>query len=177
MIADTAVIDLAEPQPQVVWRARAYTTGDNIVILGDSSIRIPSYEPKPTPELRRLLWELQARTGWSARHIARVLGTSHTTINRVDAGSRPRRAQLRQRFGSAHEVASRVHVLVGGDAEATARVLETPGSSGRTPVDLLRADEPARALLVALEILNPRRDGLLVGAHSRTGDATAPLHD
>jgi transcriptional regulator with XRE-family HTH domain len=176
------LIELGDPRPQVLFSERAITTtvGDGIVILGERVIKIPALRSAPTPELRRLVWELRARTDWSARQIARVLGTSHTTINRIEAGGRlmsGHSGDLRRRLGSAHDVVSRVHVLAGGDADATARALETAGPSGDSAVALMQADAPARAYLAALDVLNPRQDGLLVGTRPRSGDAPAPLHE
>jgi transcriptional regulator with XRE-family HTH domain len=176
------LIELGDPRPQVVFSDRAITTtvGDGIVILGERVIKIPRLAPAPTPELRRLVWELRARTGWSARQIARVLGTSHTTINRIEAGGRlmsGHSGDLRRRLGSAHDVVSRVHVLAGSDVDATARALETAGPTGDSAVALMQADAPAKAYLTALDILNPRQDGLLVGTRPRSGDALAHLHE
>lgn len=181
MTASAELIQLGEPRPQVLFSARATATtvGDGIIILGERLIRIPPLAPSPTPELRQLVWELRTRTGWSARQLARVLGTSHPTINRIEAGGRLVRGHsgdLRQRLSSTHDVISRVYMLAGSDADATARVLETAGPSGHSPIELMHVDEPARAYLAALDVLNPRQDGLLVGSRPRSGDAPSPLH-
>jgi hypothetical protein len=176
------VVQLGDLHPQLVCEALPDTTtvGDGILVLGEVSIQIPPLEAVPTLELRQLIWELQVRTGWSARALAEVLRTTHTTINRVVAGGRLQRGRsgdLRRRLGEAHEVVARVYVLAGSNADATAHVLQSVAPSGQSPVALLRDDEPARAYLAALDTLNARREGLLVGSHPRGGDATAPLHD
>src|SRR4051794_22825446 len=107
VVAD--VIQIGDPRSQVVIEAPLVTTysGDGILLFGERRIEIPSSTPGPTPELRRLVWELRARTGWSARQLARVLGTTHTTINRVENGGRLVRGhsgELRRRVSDAHDV-------------------------------------------------------------------------
>lgn len=75
------------------------------------------------------------------------------------------------------EVAERVSLLAGGDRAETSRVLESRSDSGRTPLDYLRSGNVAKAYLTAIDLVGPRREGLMRGRRERQGDATVALHD
>ncbi|MFN0154680.1 MAG: helix-turn-helix domain-containing protein [Gaiella sp.] len=172
---------LGEPRPQVV--ADAPTTavvGDDIWRLCGWRMWIPPFETTRTPEVQRLVWDVRRRTGWSARRVAEILGTSHTTISRLERGGRlmtGHSGDLRRRLTDAHEVVSRVSELAGGDVDMTTNTLEIVTPSGRSAVELLQLDDAPRAYLAALDALSPRTEGLIVGTHARSGDATAALHE
>ncbi len=117
---------------------------------------------------------------WSSRQLARVLGTSHTTVLNAEAG-RPllalRSGDLRRRVGEVHDVVERVHLLAERDAGATSRLLATAPSRGQSAVDALRAGRPETSYLAAIDALTPRPTGMLTGSRPRRSGATVALHD
>ena len=126
--------------------------------------------------------ELRAWTDWSSRCLADVLHTTHTTILNVETG-RPvlpsHSGPLRRRIADAHDVIDRVHTLVDRNPATTADVMQTQPSSGRpSAMDELRQGNPARAYLAAIDVVQPRQAGLLVGRRPRQpGGSNAALHD
>ena len=168
-----------EPLPQAVSRP-VIDTRDPLWLVGDWPLRIPSPSPRPVPESSRLVARLRSRTGWSGRRLAEALGTSHTTIRRIEGG-RPLMAahsgDLWRRLHEVCDVVERVYRLTAENAEATARTLEAVPPGLRSPLEELQAGESAKAYLNAIEVLRPRRPGLLTGDRPRRNGATAPLHE
>lgn len=133
--------------------------------------------PQSSPEGRRLALEIQQATGWSERAMARALGSTHPTIGKLLQGQ-PVNSALAQRVVRAHEVISRVHVIAGRDAQATARALEATVASQGTASKLLSEGAYAEAYLCAVDVLRPRRTGILAGSRPATsGRANTPLVD
>jgi hypothetical protein len=125
--------------------------------------------------------ELGNWTGWSARQLGDVLGTSHTTVRAVQNG-RPLTAghsgDLRRRIVDAHAVVSRIFVLADYDAARTANALDAAPGHGPSARTIMEHGDPAKAYVAALDVLRPPTEGLLVGSHpAEPGRATAPLHD
>jgi hypothetical protein len=157
-------------------------TGHAIWLLAGWGLKVQLTLPERAPDVQRMISDMRAWTGWSQRRLADVLGTSHTTVGRAEAG-RPlveaRSGDLRDRVDRAHAVVQRIFLLAERDAEETARLLETPPSitGGGSAVDGLRTGNPDRAYIAALDVLRPRPTGMLVGSRPRRGGATSPLHD
>jgi transcriptional regulator with XRE-family HTH domain len=164
---------------QCVFTRPAIDTHAPLWLVGDWPLRIPSLPPRPMPASSRLVALLRGRTGWSARQLAAALGTSHTTIRRIENG-RPLMAahsgDLGQRLQDVSDVVERIYWLT-GDAEITARTLEDTPPGLRSPLEELQAGQPAKAYLAAIDVLRPRRPGLLSGDRPRRDGATAPLHE
>ncbi len=155
-------------------------TGTILWTVGDWAIDLPAPTVHRAPDVQRMIRDLRARTQWSSRQLATVLGTSHTTILNAEAG-RPlmqaRTGDLRRRVGAAHDVVERVFILAGSDPVETARILDTARRGGPSAVDALRERNAERAYLSAIDVLRPRPTGLLVGDRPRRGGATTALHD
>ncbi len=150
-------------------------------ILGEWYVRLPALTVRPAPDVQRMTQELHDWTGWSARPLADVLGTSHTTVLAIQTG-RPLTAghsgDLRRRIVDAHAVVSRIFVLADHDRRRTAQALDTAPGHGLSARTLLGHGDPAKAYVAALDVLRPPAAGLLVGSHpSEPGRDTAPLHD
>lgn len=164
---------------QCAFSRPAIDTHAPLWLVGDWQLRIPSLPPRPVPTSTRLVALLRGRTGWSARQLAAALGTSHTTIRRIENG-RPLMAahsgDLWQRLQDASDVVERVYRLT-GDTEITARTLEDAPPGLRSPLVELQAGQPAKAYLTAIDVLRPRRPGMLIGDRPRRDGATAPLHE
>ncbi len=121
------------------------------------------------PEVVRQLHDLVRWAGWSNRVLAEVIGSTHPTIAQAlqgHAAALSRSAAQRQRLDEAHDVVSRVHVLVGRDVERTARALDTPDDDDLTATDHLVGGETVKAYLAAIHVLRPpRRGGMMLGRH------------
>jgi hypothetical protein len=168
-----------EPLELPILAGSLNTEGD-IWTVGEWVIVVPKPVVHRAPDVQRMIADVRASTRWSARQLARILGTSHTTVLNAEAG-RPlmeaRTGDLRRRVGEVHDVVERVFVLAGEDPRATARVMGTAPRGGRSAVDSLRDRNPGGAYLSAIDVLRPRPAGLLVGDRPRREGATAPLHD
>jgi hypothetical protein len=125
--------------------------------------------------------ELRSWTRWSARQLAEVLSTSHTTVLALENG-RPLAAghsgDLRRTIVDAHAVVSRIFILAGRDPRRTAHLIDAAPGDGLSAGALLARGEPAKAYVAALDVLRPPTEGLLVGSRpAEAGTATAALHD
>jgi len=154
---------------------------DQFWTIGDWPIRVPQVVPRTAPRLQRVITETRGWTGWSARRLAEVVGSSHTTILNAENG-RPlvsgHSGELRQRLVAVHDLVERVYVLADRDVERTATLLGTAPSGRRSAVDELRAGgDPGQAYLAALDALRPRRSGLLVSDRPRRAGPTTALHE
>jgi len=163
-------------------RQRTLNTERSFWTVGDWTLILPRAVVRRAPEVQRMMVEVRGWTGWSARQLAAVLGTSHTTVLNAEAG-RPliavRSGDLRRRVGDLHDLVQRVHLLANREPSTTADVLATTPAAGRSgsPLDALAAGYPDRAYLAAIDVLRPRPNGLLTGSRPRRSGATAALHD
>lgn len=163
-----------------VVRPRHLNTERTVWIVGDWNAVFPQLVPRPAPDLQRMVSELREWTGWSARRLGDAIGTSHTTVLGIEGGRRViegHSGDLRRRITDAHEVIERIFVLGGRNARSTARLLETAPAGGRSAMEELRAAQPSRAYLAAIDVLRPRQRGLLVADQPRQTGATAALHE
>lgn len=119
---------------------------------------IPMYEPRTGPDLTRIVKRLIDRTGWSNRSLAGIVGTTHPTIQAIKRGREPeRRPGLAEALFRTAEVVERISRLTRGDQAKLKEVLSTRGQDGQTPLQLLAAEQYARAYLKALDLLNQPR--------------------
>jgi transcriptional regulator with XRE-family HTH domain len=169
-----------EPLQRTVF-PEPLNTHDTIWTIGDWPIAVPAVVSHAVPRLQRVIREMRERTGWSARRLAEIMGSTHTTILNAENG-RPlvsgHSGDLRQRLVEAHDLVERVYLLVDRDHERTATVLATAATGRRSAVEeLLATGDPGRAYLAALDAIQPRRTGLLVGDRPRRDGPTTALHD
>jgi transcriptional regulator with XRE-family HTH domain len=147
--------------------------------LGRWEISLPPPDLRQAPDLQQMMRQLRGWTGWSTRRLAEALNTSHTTIRAVLAG-RPlvggHSGDLRRRLAETYEVVRRIFLLAERDPDRVAGILDGTASASSSPAEELRAGDPARAYLAALDVLRSRRPGLVVGDRPRHGGATAGLH-
>lgn len=167
-VYETGAVSAGQP----MWGANSFAVTCTVavsierVFAGSTSwIALPG-RPNPvagssSSRLTRLLTESRTFTGWSQRDLASVLGTSHTTVRRLEADGRvtPRSRDIAARAAQLHGVLARLSPLTTGP-EHLATMLATPGPTG-TPADLLRAGDWSRAYLLALDLLRPPTDGML----------------
>jgi len=149
--------------------------------IGDWPLQVPEAAPRSIPGLQRVIAETRGWTGWSARRLADVVGSSHTTIINAENGRSlvsGHSGDLRQRLAAVHDLVERVYVLADRDRERTGTLLDTAPAGRRSAVDELRAGgNPGQAYLAALDVLHPRRTGLLVGDRPRRAGPTTALHE
>jgi transcriptional regulator with XRE-family HTH domain len=161
-------------------RHRTLDTNRPFWIVGEWFVVLPTTVVRRAPDVQRMISEVRAWTGWSLRQLARVLGTSHTTVLNAEAG-RPllalRSGDLRRRVNEVHDVVERVYLLSERDASTTSHLLATAPRRGQSAVDALRAGRPEKAYLAAIDALRPRPTGMLTGSRPRRSGATAALHD
>ena len=154
-------------------RASFWTVGEWPVVL-------PFQVPRPAPGMQRVVKQIREWTGWSARRLAEVVGTSHTTVLSVENGRSlvdGHSGNLRQRVMDAHDVVDRIYLLAGRDPDTVTLLLETAPAGRRAAIDELQTGDPARAYLAAIDVLRPRTPGLLVGDRPRQSGGAAALHD
>jgi hypothetical protein len=168
-----------EPFDRVVLPP-AINTDSALWTLGDWSLVFPAHEVLPAPDMQWAAKQVREWTTWSTRRLAEALGTSHTTVRAIESGRQlveGHSGDLRRRLVATHSVIERVYVLANRDAVRTTAILDTtlPGQS--SPVDELRSGHPNRAYLAAIDILRPRRPGLIVGDRPRRGGAPVALHE
>jgi hypothetical protein len=164
----------------VALRRRLVNTQKRIWTVGDWELDLPPMAPRRAPETQRAVADLKDWTSWSSRRLGGMLGTSHTTIGRIEAGSDLKSGHsgdLRQRLLTAHDVVGRVATIANYDPVAIKDALEYESEPGVSAMSALRADEPSVALLRALDRLRPRPAGLITGTGSRRDDATTALHE
>ncbi len=147
-------------------------------------VHLPPVRPQPAPDVQMMVHALRRWTGWSTRLLAAVLGTSHTTVSKIEDGRaiwESRSGDLRRRISDAYDVVGRVATLVGSDPGGIAAAMTGGGRDGRSATDFLREGQPNRAYLAVLDGFGEparSRSGLLVGDRpSRPGQATVPLTD
>lgn len=161
-------------------RHRTLDTNRPFWMVGEWWLVLPTTVVRRAPDVQRMISDVRAWTGWSSRQLARVLGTSHTTVLNAEAG-RPllalRSGDLRRRINEVHDVVERVYLLAERDASTTSRLLATAPRRGQSAVDALRAGRPERAYIAAIDALRPRPTGMLTGSRPRRSGATAALHD
>jgi hypothetical protein len=149
-------------------------------ILGSWKLTIPTSLPEPFQGVKQVVIELQRWTGWSARRLAVVLGTSHTTIRAI-ADGRPvvegHSGDLRRRLIETHGVVERIYLLAGCDPDKVKDLLDTPPLGQKTAAAELQSGDFSRAYLVAIDILRPRKPGLIVGDRPKHDGAVVPLHE
>lgn len=149
-------------------------------IVGDWSFEFPKLPIRPAPDIQQMAIQIRDQTGWSARRLAEVLATSHTTVLQIENG-RPliqgHSGDLRRRLADAHDLVVRVFLMADREPQRTSRLIETPLPDGESPLDHLRRGDLSRAYLSAIDVLRPRTPGLLVGNRPRRDGAAAPLHD
>jgi len=155
-------------------------TGAPFWTLGEWRLIFPTSVPRLAPGMQRVVKQIREWTGWSARRLADVVGSSHTTILNVENG-RPlvdgHSGDLRRRLTDTHDVIERIYVLAGRDPGTVTLFMETAPPGRRAAIDELQKGEPARAYLAAIDVLRPRTPGLLVGDRPRQRGGTAALHD
>lgn len=171
--------EAGSPLDDIVRRPHLDTTSA-IWIIDDWGAVFPTTIPRPAPDLQQVMRRIRQWTGWSARHLGDVLGTSHTTVLAIEEGRRVTQGHsgdLKRRVNDAYDIIERVFLLAGHDPQVTARLLTTQPLGRRSAAEELRRGEPARAYLAAIDVLHPRPPGLLAADHPRQSGATAALHE
>jgi transcriptional regulator with XRE-family HTH domain len=175
-IYDTAIH--GEPLQRAVFPP-PLNTHSSFWTLGGWPIVLPAPDLQPAPSMQQVVRQIRQWTGWSTRRVAEVLETSHTTIRAVENGRAlvgGHSGDLRRRLAEAHEVVERVFLLAGRDPARVATILESASPGHRSAAEELRTRNPARAYLAVVDVLRPRRPGLVVGDRPRRDGATAALH-
>lgn len=124
-------------------------------------IQLPAAPAEPVSRLPRLLRDSRAATGWSQREIAEVLGTSHTTIRRLEADGKVsiKSRDIAAKVPYLHAVLLRV-ARAAGSPTALATALVTPVGE-TTAATFLREGKWTRALTTALDAVRGPRPELL----------------
>jgi hypothetical protein len=137
-----------------------------------------SRKQRGLPEDQRMTLEIKQATGWSERTIAQALKTTHPTIGKLLDGQRTS-WRVRKHLSNAYEVVRRTSLLTRGDPLATDRILRTNPSNDRpSAFEELANGNFASAYLAAVDVLRPRREGLMRGRRPSTpGRATVALFD
>jgi transcriptional regulator with XRE-family HTH domain len=159
---------------------RRPNTAESSANLFDTWVRLPPDRPQSQNTLRQMVVAIRAQTGWSQRHLASVLNTTHPTVSSIEQGRLVTRVKnLATRVAETARVVERIHMLAARNPEITRQFLEIrPVGQESSADEHLRRGDSARAYLTALEAVNPSRasDGLTVGEWPSTpGRATVAL--
>lgn len=139
-------------------------------------IQLPRETSEPVSRLTRLLRESRATTGWSQREIAEVLGTSHTTIRRLEAEGKVsiKSRDIAAKVPHLHAVLLRL-ARAAGSPSALATALVTP-IGDTTATTLLQEGQWTRAFTTALDaVRGPRPEMLGAPPGPMPSDATREL--
>jgi transcriptional regulator with XRE-family HTH domain len=149
--------------------------------VDDWIVCLPKQPDTALADSRRMVKEMRRWTNWSARQLAELLGTSHTTVLAIEAGrslDSSHSGDLHRRIAGAYDVISRIHVLASRNPSRTAQILEARSATQSSARDDLAAGNAAKAYITALDALHPPTEGLLVGIRpAEVGQATNPLHE
>jgi hypothetical protein len=164
----------------VALRRRLLNTQKRIWTLGDWELELPPVVPRRAPETQRAVTDLKVWTGFSSRQLANLLGTSHTTVGRLEAGGElvaGHSGDLRQRLSTVHDVVGRIATIANYDPMAVKDALRYEHQTAGSAIHALKSGDPSVALLRALDRLRPRPAGLITGIGSRRSGATTALHE
>lgn len=146
-------------------------------IFKDSTawIVLPEEPADPVSPVPALLREIRELTGWALRDLAAVLGTSHTTIGRLEAHGRvtARSRAIAARAAELHAVLVRLARLAEGP-EALALALGRT-VRGTTPLVLLSEGEWPKAYTGALDALRGPRPAMLGASKAPVTAATREI--
>jgi hypothetical protein len=144
---------------------------------------LPKAEAGSLPaDAARMVTDVLAATGWSARTLADVIGTTHPTVRALLRGhfaAMPRNRDYQRRLKATYEIISRIFTLAGRDVGRTNTALRDQGR-GPSAVDYLVQDRPNDAYLAAIRSLRPPpQDRLIIGSRplSPQGRTTDPFDD
>jgi len=116
---------------------------------------LPSMDSAPFPPYLEAIRWIEAATGLSQERIGEMIGVTRQTINRWEKGE-PIRDHNRRRLFAVRDVLERASLRHLTPTLLTAW-LDTPhGSDGRTPAQLLEANEIDRARLLAVSTPSPQ---------------------
>lgn len=139
----------------------------------------PDSKPRLASTLQRQFQDIAGWTAWSNRRVAYLLNTTHPTVAAVLNGRGGDRARgLADRATEVHAVLNRLYRATDADSGELRRIItERPFTGGPSAIECLRSDEPAQALLAALDVLNgPPAAGLITGNDPvRGGDASVAV--
>lgn len=146
-----APIGIIADSPSVAAPSHANTSlFDQWIVLGMNS-------PTPALGLPQLVERIAARTGWSNRRLAQLVGTTHPTIRAIRLGREPeRRPDIADALIRTAEVVDRLSRLV-PDRDRLNTILVTSGPDGATPVALLADGQYGKAYIQALDLIGRRR--------------------
>ena len=139
-------------------------------------VQLPAPPAEPVSRLPRLLRECRAMTGWSQREIADILGTSHTTIRRLEAEGKVsiKSRDIAAKVPHFHAVLLRL-ARVSGSSDGLATALVTPVGDTNAAA-FLREGNWLRAFTTALDaVRGPRPEMLGAPAGPPPSDATREL--
>jgi transcriptional regulator with XRE-family HTH domain len=178
-------VDIADTEATLLgpWRLPAAEPSPPQVITFELPAWLGAMTPqRRIPSLREQLQAIKDRTGWSMRTLGAVTDTTHPTIEAILRG----RTRLQRSPGTArritdiYELTLRLWTVVGGDRATLDRALtETPGQTGSSATERLRAGDSAGAYLAALDVLQPpRAGGMMTGRYpARPGEATTAIYE
>ncbi len=152
-------------------------SGAVLDVFKDSTawIVLPDETADPVSPLPGLIRETRSLTGWAQRDLAQVLGTSHTTVRRLETDGRvtARSRDVAARAAELHAVLIRLGRIAGSTEALVVALGRTV--RGTTPLELLRAGEWSRAYTSALDVLHGPRPAMLGAAKTPLRAATREI--
>lgn len=138
-------------------------------------IVLPEEPADPASPMPRIVRETRELTGWAQRDLASLLGTSHTTVRRLEIDGRvtARTRDIAARAAELHAVVVRLARAAGGSEGLAVALGQTVG--GTTPLDLLREGQWSRAYTAALDAVHGPRPAMLGASRRPVRAATREL--
>jgi transcriptional regulator with XRE-family HTH domain len=169
-----------------IWDATVDAPGapiDQKMSLWDTWLTFPTRRARLAPRVQYQVREMMSWTGWSARTLAELLGTTHPTISAIAAGrssSFARVPDLPARLAELHGLLERLNMIAADDVVELNRLLGTaPDEREASALDHILGGDLTGAWLAAADVVSPRRTtGMMRGRFpTRPGQATAALHE
>ncbi|WP_372450959.1 helix-turn-helix domain-containing protein [Actinoplanes flavus] len=131
---------------------------------------LPSAAPRTKSSLPRLVRQIREWTGWSQRDLASILGTSHTTVRKLESEGRvtARSRDAATRVAPTHDLIRRLIVVAHHDSGRLATALNAQSHlKGKRVVDLITSGDYPSAYVAAARALRGTRTGMLAPAGNR----------
>ncbi|MEV1047670.1 hypothetical protein [Streptomyces sp. NPDC049916] len=154
------------------------STGRNFLSDFTRWVDIPESADEIASPLPQMIREIRSWTGWSQRYLGEVLGTSHTTVRKLetDGTVSPKSRPAATRVPALHNLMRRLYQAAGANPNRLSVALEIRGNDGQTAIALLISENFPRAYSRALEALHgPREDMLTSGRNTPLPDATVEM--
>jgi hypothetical protein len=171
----------AEPR-SVSTREETLDTTNLIWIIQNWDLQFPDFDSilLVSENIKSKISDILRWTDWSSIQLGDVLLSNNSIVEAILNGNPVAKYhidEIKDSISDAHKVIERIYELAKKDSKETQRILNSSVRSQPSVIEHLKSGQPSKAYLAALDLLNQRTAGLIVGNYIRQQDAVAPLHD